>query len=212
MTSPGETWSRKVLGRQPRHDYTSPAQPQQRTYYIVRGTGRTGSRITHHGYSSATRQQTRRRPLASIEAYHKPPHTQCQHLDPLAMATHPPRSLPARHLPRHPSPRLSLQHLQQLDKKRAIQPHPAITSPKSRPKLLCQKIQHLQRLLCEDRLVLDDGRLLRLHLQPLLAGPALLAHPHAAPHPRRRALLSSHGRLVRRHAMVLRRAPHRPRF
>lgn len=157
----------------------------------------------HHLHESLNPHPPQRHHQAP--SHHPPSTTRTPSANPtLPLPPHPPRNPPPSHLPQHPPPRLPLLNPQPLRPLSPILGAPAIPPPHARSLLLRPQTQPLQRLLRQNRLVLDLPRLPHLPPAPPLHRAPPLFDPHPSPPTGSPTLHHNNGMVGSGHAMVLR--------
>ena len=114
------------------------------------------------------------------------------------------RSNTAGLIPRHPPTGLYLQQSSSSQPQCAVHSSHAIICAGPSAKLLRKEKQYLECLLREDRMVLDDARILLPHLLSLISGPLIPTHYHSPPNSSHSPVPVHHRGLDRSNAVVLR--------
>jgi len=162
--------------------------------------------LINHGYPSQARQFG-----ANIKHNHLPTNFSISSIENrnsnlIALPSDSARGPPPLNLPNNSRPRQSIQH--PLSELAIITLQPRLTIPRTVPRaiLLCEKIQCLQRLLCENRLGVDNLCLRPLRHQPLVARPTAVTNSHPKTRKSRTAIPGHHDGMDVHDAVVFRPA------
>ena len=133
----------------------------------------------HNNHGNASKSRHRHQQWGSHHSRHAQRYRPLSVRAAVALPSHPPRSAAHRHLPIDAPHGKRVQHNIAVKPQCALLRRPPIPPRRIRALVLCAEEEHLQRILCQAGLVLDDTRVRRLrHLPPWIwSGCQRETHP-----------------------------------